>query len=428
MNRNGETWVRVKRWRERWDVVSQLPGGGQGEAFQARCKTDGREAFLKVIKVQSDPERRARFFREASAYDTFRLPSVPHLIESNAHLHKDFEFEPYIATDFVKGLTLREWREDRERVDLESAVAGTLWLLTTLDECHKAGCVHRDIKPDNIIFVGGDPAQGMLLDFGLSFHEVLDVDLNTELVQEIGNRFLRLPELSAGSLLKQDPRSDITFAVGVLFYLLTGEHPNQLLDAEGRLPHQRSPALAVLQDVAGNRYVRLASLFDDGFAPQIANRFAKTDAIIRRMTMMMEEPKAGLSPQEDLRAIMEVINTTAEQRRIDTHRRLAEAVKEIGNVHREIQKSLHGGLGLSETGYGISGDSGTYTFFWTKLGSDERLMTTKCEVIEAGDEIVIRLSGETVYRSPIAASHYGEEFRQAIEEWLLGKLRGAIAG
>ncbi len=66
MNNDEDTWVECARWRERWEAVEKLPGGGQGEAFRAHRKIDGREAFVKVIKAKADAERRARFFREAN--------------------------------------------------------------------------------------------------------------------------------------------------------------------------------------------------------------------------------------------------------------------------------------------------------------------------------------------------------------------------
>ena len=50
---------------------------------------------------------------EANAYDTFRVEGVPHLIESNAHRHKDAEIVPYIAIDFIMGPTLHKWREEQ---------------------------------------------------------------------------------------------------------------------------------------------------------------------------------------------------------------------------------------------------------------------------------------------------------------------------
>jgi hypothetical protein len=144
-------WVDCAKWRDRWNIVESLPSGGQGESFRVRRKVDGRIAFLKTIKAKTDPERRARFFREANAYDTFHIEMVPRLIESNAHRHDNCEFQPYLATEFIEGPTLRKWRAAQSRVELTVAVATTRSLLQTIRNCHAVGCVHRDIKPDNII-------------------------------------------------------------------------------------------------------------------------------------------------------------------------------------------------------------------------------------------------------------------------------------
>ena len=190
-------------------------------------------AFLKAIKAKSKSERRVRFFREASAYDTIRAQGIPRLIESNAHRWENAEVEPYVATEFIKGPTLRQWREAQPRVEVSIAIETSRVLLTTLSACHAGGVVHRDVKPDNIILADGDPGRPVLLDFGLNYHEIEGVGFQTEHGQEVGNRFLRLPELSAGSPLKQDPRSDLSFVAGILFYMLTGQNPDVLQDAEG---------------------------------------------------------------------------------------------------------------------------------------------------------------------------------------------------
>ena len=121
---------------------------------------------------------------------------------------------------------------------------------------------------------------------------------------------------------KQDPRSDLSFAAGILFYMLTGKHPDLLQDAEGRLPHQRSQALAVLQDVGGVRHARLAALFDNAFAPQIADRFTNADAILASIDRMMKDHEAGRSTEDDLKAILEVVDTAAGRRSVETTKRL----------------------------------------------------------------------------------------------------------
>ena len=209
--------------------------------------------------------------------------------------------------------------------------------------------------------------------------------------------------------------------------MLTGKHPDLLQDAEGRLPHQRSQALAVLQDVGGVRHTRLASLFDNAFAPQIAHRFTHVNATLASIDRMMEDHKASPSTEEDLKAILEVVDTAAERRRVDTTKRLAEALNQVQRVHYEVQKSLHGGLGLGQTGYGVVGEVGTNTLFWQRPGTNDRVMSTTCEAREAGDEIIIRMSEDTIFRTSITSPHYGDEFQQAVRAWLLARIRMAIS-
>ncbi len=108
---NDEKWIDCARWRDRWSKVVNLGGGGQGSTYRVTRTSGDREACIKVIKSNKDTERRMRFFREAAAYDTVRASGVPRLIESNAHLHERIEIEPYIATEFIGGTTLRKWRE-----------------------------------------------------------------------------------------------------------------------------------------------------------------------------------------------------------------------------------------------------------------------------------------------------------------------------
>ena len=80
-------------------------------------------------------------------------------------------------TDFFEGPTLRQWRETRERVELDEAIDATRELLAILSKCHEAGLVHRDVKPDNIILADDDPGRPVLLDFGLSFRKGSDITL-----------------------------------------------------------------------------------------------------------------------------------------------------------------------------------------------------------------------------------------------------------
>lgn len=92
-------WIQDRSWKTHWEKVEELDGGGQGEAYQAHRRSDGKIAFLKIIKSKNDPERRARFFREATAYDSFGIVGIPRLIEINAQHHADVKIDSVQVVD-----------------------------------------------------------------------------------------------------------------------------------------------------------------------------------------------------------------------------------------------------------------------------------------------------------------------------------------
>ena len=421
-------WVAHERWSDNWASIQEYVGGGQGETRRVRRKRDGQEGFLKVIRRRDDPERRGRFFREASAYDTMKSSGIPRLVESNAHLHDDNEIVPYIVTEFIEGPTLHQWRQAQSLVELGIAIRTTRELLVILTMCHASGLVHRDIKPDNIVLANGDSGRPVLLDFGLNFHRAAKNDLATEQGQELGNRFLRLPELSAGSSLKQDPRSDISFAAGILYFLLTSQHPNILQDAEGHLPHQRSQVLAMLECVAGASFHRLLALFDRAFAPHIADRFTSADAMLAEIERVVE-PRTGVRSEAVLQDIVDALGTEAARRQAATAARLSEALKQIQLVHHEVRANLESSgvpLSWSQSNWSVVEGLGRNTLGLVKPGASDSVLSVVCEAREAGDEIVIHLSGEPVYRTSINSPNYGDRFDATIRSWLLDRLHEAI--
>lgn len=426
MTETQSPWVDDQTWKTRWEKLEELDGGGQGEAYRARRRLDGKIGFLKIIKSKNIAERRARFFREAAAYDCFGVNGIPRLIESNAHRHVDDHVTPFIVVEFIEGTTLRAWRESQASVSIETAVTITSRLLDILQACHVQGCVHRDVKPDNIILEGGNPARVWLLDFGISHHDLADINFQTEYGQEVGNRFLRLPEFSAGSLSKQDPRSDICFAAGILFYLLTGDHPDVLEDSEGKLPHQRTAAMAMLQRVASSRLGRLRALFDEAFATRLVNRFANVQAMRERMDRMMQTQPPNPSADEDLAALREVLNTSADRRLTATVTKLSDALRKVQQVFNLLQQAIGGNLSIGQTGWVVTGESGQNTLFLSRQGSTDRLLSVTYEFLPAGEELILRMSGETVYRTDLAEPDYGDDFQNAIRTWLAARLRAAL--
>lgn len=282
-------WQPALEYKERWTVLRGAGSGGQGRGYVVRRTVDGAATlyFLKELKDQSNPQRRARLFREAAALESYAHLRIPRLVESNAHLHGDRTAQLYLVTDFIPGETLAKRHRKPfafgDAIDLTDQLAETVAYLQTND------AVHRDIKPDNIILRHSE-VDAVLVDYGLAFNELDGAAHLTGDWEELGNRFLRVPELASYSIAKQDVRTDIAFLAGILFYCLVGEVPAVLEDAEGRLPHQR-PGIdlgAVAPDAA--RVRALGRFFDRGFQPRLNDRFPTIAAFRDRLSTLRHLP------------------------------------------------------------------------------------------------------------------------------------------
>ena len=267
-------------WRDRWNVVEKLPGGGQAFAYVVTRKADpcAGSFFLKVFHGTAS-ERRARMFREVASYRTLSHRGIPKLIESNAAEYKDLTAQLYLVTELIAGKNLGQYVGNRPLSTADSLNIFSQ-LLDVVEYAHAQEVIHRDIKPENVMVESSAPLKIQLVDFGLSFAGAEhDDDHSTLLGQEIGNRFLRLPEHGASSANKRDARSDLTQCVGILFFVLTGLPP-RLLEDENRLrPHQRAAARERLARHVDLDLLSLLSVFDRAFEIKIDGRWQTVEEL-----------------------------------------------------------------------------------------------------------------------------------------------------
>jgi serine/threonine protein kinase len=232
-------------WRHHWDHVRPLGSGGQGSTRVVRRRSDGQLAALKMLNRPSDPERRRRMRREAVALETLEHSGVPRYIDCNTKHWKE-DAPLYLVVEYIEGPTLAERISHDGPFQMEDAVILGDRLADIVAYCHERGIAHRDIKPDNIVLRDDKVGDVVLIDFGQTFNltEADEVDRRTATEQQLGNRFLHLPEHQVyGS--KRDLRSDLTACCGVFFYVLTGEWPVTLRDGDGNAPFERPRVAAV---------------------------------------------------------------------------------------------------------------------------------------------------------------------------------------
>ena len=145
-----------------WTVVAPLARGGQAAVWRARRGADEAEVAIKIAHV-GGAEVVAGFAREAAAMRAIGAPAVPTL-----HAHGALaDGRPFVAMELVRGTTLGDvLARAPGPLPLDEVVAWLAGIALALDAIHRAGYVHGDLKPDNI--VRGDDGVVRLLDLGMA--------------------------------------------------------------------------------------------------------------------------------------------------------------------------------------------------------------------------------------------------------------------
>jgi len=178
--------------------VSWVVASGATFVVKRRDGSDDNEYVLRILRRQDDPERRQRMNREVSALRLLgHSGAVPQFIESNTDQHADLNVPLYFVAEYVTGQTLEE-RVNQSPLQPAEALRLNIQLCNILVKCHEKGVLHRDIKPDNVVLRGVSAVDPILIDFGQSFNrDEVDNPRLTPAGQQLGNRFLHLPELQS---------------------------------------------------------------------------------------------------------------------------------------------------------------------------------------------------------------------------------------
>src|SRR5262245_60793185 len=185
-----------------------------GVVFLAEQGSLGRLVALKVVRPErsGSAEAAARFQREAQAIARLRHPSVV-----SVHGTGEDRGVRWIAMELVPGRgldeILREAAAREERLPLPKVLQWIAGIARGLDTAHRAGIVHRDVKPSNIRITPEDRA--LLVDFGLA--RELGGDALTRSGEFRGTPIYASPEQISGRLGEVDARSDV-YALGVTLY------------------------------------------------------------------------------------------------------------------------------------------------------------------------------------------------------------------
>ncbi len=202
----------------RYLIRGALGRGAMGAIYKAHDPDIDRPVAIKLIRADllestDCDDFIARFRREAQAAGRCMHPNIVALYDFALH-----DGNPFLAMEFVDGLTLSQSRPLTGRFAIEDTIFVVLQLLAALQAAHATGIVHRDIKPANVMLVGG--TQVKVTDFGIAR---IDTWQLTQRESVIGTPSYMSPEQCRGETV--DARSDL-FSTGVLlFEMLAGQKP-----------------------------------------------------------------------------------------------------------------------------------------------------------------------------------------------------------
>ncbi len=227
-----------------YDVTALIGEGGMGQVYRATDMQLGRDVALKILPdaFASDPDRLARFQREAQVLASLNHPNIAQIHgieEGEPSSRQDVAqgFSPAVKAlvlELVEGPTLAD-RIAQGAMPIEDALPIARQIAEALEAAHEAGVIHRDLKPANIKV--REDGTVKVLDFGLakafqpeasgaSASESPTISLTaaaTQMGMVIGTAAYMSPEQAKGTAV--DKRADV-WAFGALFYeMLSGTRP-----------------------------------------------------------------------------------------------------------------------------------------------------------------------------------------------------------
>jgi eukaryotic-like serine/threonine-protein kinase len=199
----------------RYLIESRIAHGGMANVYLALDRRLDREVALKVLyeHLSTDEEFVSRFVREARAAARLSHPNAVQVFDQGSD-------GPvlYLAMEYLPGRTLRDVLVQRGALTPREAVSVMEPVLGALAAAHRAGIVHRDVKPENVILT--DDGRIKVADFGLARAVTAPMTGNGQL---IGTVAYLAPELVSRGVA--DARADVYAAGIMLFELLTGKQP-----------------------------------------------------------------------------------------------------------------------------------------------------------------------------------------------------------
>ncbi|HEY2377548.1 MAG TPA: serine/threonine-protein kinase [Gemmatimonadaceae bacterium] len=199
----------------RYRVIRRLGGGGMADVYFAEQALLARRVVIKVLHAHlgKDPEIAERFRREAESAAQLCHPHICPILD-----YGEVDGIVFTVMPYYDGGSLADKVQKQGNVDALLVAAASAQVASGLDYAHRHGIVHRDVKPDNVLF--DEDGNAIITDFGIAtarFHGRL-----TASGRAMGTPHYMSPEQAMGKLI--DGRSDV-YAMGIMLYESLAGYP-----------------------------------------------------------------------------------------------------------------------------------------------------------------------------------------------------------
>ncbi|WP_445192086.1 protein kinase domain-containing protein [Sphingomonas sp. Tas61C01] len=272
----------------RYRIEGRLGEGAMADVFRAHDPGIGRTVAIKLLKPEfgRNPELGERFLREARAAGALNHPNIATIYDVG-----EADGVAYIAMELVEGQPLDQLIQSQGRLPYERVLAIGQQLASALDYAHRAGIVHRDVKPSNILLTA-DGRTAKLLDFGVA--RIGDLDpagseqqlAQTQIGQMIGTPRYMSPEQALG--IAVDRRSDL-FSLGVVLYeMVTGKVAFPGVGLATLAIQIAQERVEPIDRSAADCPPGLRFIIDKLLAKKPDQRFADGDAVLKALTRELD--------------------------------------------------------------------------------------------------------------------------------------------